>query len=121
MPNSSQIVASNSVAARKGLSTKAISVLSGNCSNRQRLTVVLQVSTNDKGGVVATYQRLTLPGMSALWQGNTVSKRKVTAEKMAGGKVMILGDVKPGDVVVTAGVSYLREGMKVNPLGKRAD
>ena len=89
-------------------------------------SVIVSIPIEMKSGYVIPESALAAEtgGAQYIWiveQGKTVSKRKVTAEKMAGGKVMILGDVKPGDVVVTAGVSYLREGMKVNPLSKRAD
>ncbi|MCM8855700.1 MAG: efflux RND transporter periplasmic adaptor subunit [Candidatus Thiodiazotropha sp.] len=48
--------------------------------------------------------------------GNTVSKRIVTTKNLAGSNVEIVDGVAEGDVVVTAGVSYLRENMIVRPI-----
>ena len=59
-------------------------------------------------------------GSSFLWvvdpTNNAVTKRKVTPTSLAGGTVSIDGDIEEGNVVVTAGVSFLREGMIVKPM-----
>ena len=73
-------------------------------------------------------ERLTVPesalaaepdGSSYVWvvnkQGNSVTRRKVTPQSLSGSDLSVSGDIEAGDVVVTAGVSFLREGMIVNP------
>ena len=75
-----------------------------------------------------TPERLTIPesalaaagdGSSYVWvvntQENSVTRRKVTPQSLSGGDISVSGDLKEGDIVVTAGVSFLREGMIVNP------
>ena len=47
---------------------------------------------------------------------NSVTRRKVTPLELTGGKISISGDLELGEVVVTAGVSFLREGMIVKPI-----
>ena len=47
---------------------------------------------------------------------NTVGKRRVTVGEPAGGLVTIVDGVSAGDMVVTAGVSFLRENMSVRPI-----
>jgi RND family efflux transporter MFP subunit len=58
-------------------------------------------------------------GSSYVWivkkQDNSVTKRKVTPHSLSGDTVSVSGDLEPDDIVVTAGVSFLREGMIVNP------
>ncbi len=58
-------------------------------------------------------------GSAYVWvvdkQENTVTRRRVTPQSLAGGEASVTGDLKEGDIVVTAGVSFLREGMIVNP------
>lgn len=48
--------------------------------------------------------------------GNSVTKRSVTPHELSGDAISVSGDLEAGDVVVTAGVSFLREGMVVNPI-----
>ncbi|MCG8426270.1 MAG: efflux RND transporter periplasmic adaptor subunit, partial [Chromatiales bacterium] len=45
--------------------------------------------------------------------GNTVNKRAVTIEGLSGDEVIITNGLGEGDIIVTAGVSYLREDMVV--------
>lgn len=47
---------------------------------------------------------------------NTTSQRNVTLGEASGAMVIISEGLKIGDVVVTAGVSALQEGMKVKPI-----
>ena len=58
-------------------------------------------------------------GSSYVWivkkQDNSVTKRKVTPHSLSGEIISVSGDLEPDDIVVTAGVSFLREGMIVNP------
>ena len=74
-----------------------------------------------------TPERLTIPesalaaaadGSSYVWvlneQQNSVTRRRVTPQSLSGGDISVSGDLKEGDIVVTAGVSFLREGMIVN-------
>jgi multidrug efflux pump subunit AcrA (membrane-fusion protein) len=58
-------------------------------------------------------------GSSYVWvvkkPENAVTRRTVTPESLSGGDVSVSGDLTSGDIVVTAGVSFLHEGMIVNP------
>lgn len=59
-------------------------------------------------------------GNSYVWlvsadQGS-VTRRQVSVESISGGEASIRGELKAGDEVVTAGVSFLREGMLVKPI-----
>jgi RND family efflux transporter MFP subunit len=47
----------------------------------------------------------------------TVTRRPVRLGHVAGGQVEILDGLQPGDRIATAGVTFLREGMKVRDLG----
>jgi RND family efflux transporter MFP subunit len=47
----------------------------------------------------------------------TVSARKVKLGEASGGRVEILEGLQPGDRIAVAGVTFLREGMKVRDLG----
>lgn len=85
------------------------------------------------GSIVVSVQqqgleKLTIPesalaaepdGSSYVWvvnkQENSVARRKVTPQSLSGGNISVSGDLQAGDIVVTAGVSFLREGMIVNP------
>ena len=85
------------------------------------------------GSIVVSVQqqaleRLTIPesalaaepdGSSYVWvvnkQENSVTRRKVTPQHLSGSNLSVSGDLEAGDIVVTAGVSFLREGMIVNP------
>ena len=58
-------------------------------------------------------------GSSYVWvvekPENAVTRRSVTPKSLSGSEVSVSGDLAPGDIVVTAGVSFLREDMIVNP------
>ena len=73
-------------------------------------------------------ERLTIPesalaaepdGSSYVWvvnqPENAVTRRRVTPQGLAGGEISVNGELAAGDIVVTAGVSFLRDGMIVNP------
>ncbi len=47
----------------------------------------------------------------------TVSRRLVKTGEATGGKIEIVEGLQPGDRIAVAGVSFLREGMKVRDLG----
>src|SRR5262249_8662975 len=47
----------------------------------------------------------------------TVSARKVKLGEASGGRIEILEGLQPGDHIAVAGVTFLREGMKVRDLG----
>ena len=79
-------------------------------------------------------KRLTVPesalasepdGSAYIWlvnqSDNSVSKHKVIPEILNEDRVSISGDVKEGSVVVTAGVSFLREGMIVKPISSEKE
>lgn len=86
------------------------------------------------GSIVATAEHdnqemLTIPesalaaepdGSAYVWvvkkPENSVSKRKVMPLGLTGDKVSINDGLEAGEVVVTAGVSFLREGMIVKPI-----
>lgn len=59
-------------------------------------------------------------GSSYVWvvtkEDQRVSRRDVTAGAVSGSGVSVRGDLAAGDVVVTAGVSFLSEGMKVRSI-----
>ena len=61
-------------------------------------------------------------GSSYVWvvdkQENSVTKLKIKPQSLSGGDVSISGNIDAGDVVVTAGVSFLREGMIVKPIAE---
>jgi RND family efflux transporter MFP subunit len=61
-----------------------------------------------------------LPGMTgsiiASTEQNSVTKRKVTPLSLTGNNMSINGGLEAGEIVVTAGVSFLREGMIVKPI-----
>ena len=52
---------------------------------------------------------------------NAVSKRFVTTGEATGEDVTIMEGLQVGDIVVTAGLSSLREGMRVRPVSKIGD
>jgi len=47
----------------------------------------------------------------------TVTARKVKLGEASGGRIEILEGLQPGDRIAVAGVTFLREGMKVRDLG----
>ncbi len=57
---------------------------------------------------------------SCVWiysaETGTVLRRKVIMGQMTGVNIYILSGLEPGETIVTAGVNYLVEGMKVRPL-----
>lgn len=64
----------------------------------------------------------TPDGSSFVWQvnlsNNTVSRQAVTLGEVSGDGVSVTEGLNPGDVVVSAGVSQLQEGMKIRPVTK---
>jgi multidrug efflux pump subunit AcrA (membrane-fusion protein) len=46
-----------------------------------------------------------------------VTRRPVKTGAVTGSDIVVLGGLQPGDRIVTAGVSFLRDGMKVRDLG----
>lgn len=60
------------------------------------------------------------PGQSAVWvlgPDQAVSRRQVKTGGVTGGRIEIVDGLLPGDRIAIAGVSVLREGMKVRDLG----
>ena len=47
----------------------------------------------------------------------TVSRRPVKLGEATGGQIEIVEGLQPGDRIAVAGVTFLREGMKVSDLG----
>ena len=45
-----------------------------------------------------------------------VSKREIKVRGLTGGNIQVLDGLKPGEMIVTAGVNYLHEGMKIRPI-----
>jgi len=61
-----------------------------------------------------------VPGQSAVWvlgPDQAVSRRQVKTGGVTGGRIEIVDGLQPGDLIAVAGVSVLREGMKVRDLG----
>ena len=59
-------------------------------------------------------------GVQVAWvvgPDQTVSRRPVKLGETTGGKIAITAGLQPGDRVAVAGVTFLREGMKVRDLG----
>jgi RND family efflux transporter MFP subunit len=59
-------------------------------------------------------------GEPAAWvigSDETVSRRPVKVGQTTGGQIEIVDGLQPGDRIAVAGVSFLREGMKVRDLG----
>jgi multidrug efflux pump subunit AcrA (membrane-fusion protein) len=59
-------------------------------------------------------------GRQVAWvvgQDQTVTPRPVKLGEATGGRVEIADGLAPGDRIAVAGVSFLREGMKVRELG----
>ncbi|MFZ4777140.1 MAG: efflux RND transporter periplasmic adaptor subunit [Terrimicrobiaceae bacterium] len=52
-----------------------------------------------------------------LGSDQTVTRRPVKAGEATGGKIEIVDGLQPGDRIAVAGVTFLREGMKVRDLG----
>ena len=52
-----------------------------------------------------------------LGPGQTVSRRRVKTGEVTGGEIEIVDGLQPGDRIAVAGVTFLREGMKVRNLG----
>lgn len=60
------------------------------------------------------------PGEQIVWvfgADEKVTRRAVKVGEASGGQVQILEGLQPGDRIAVAGVSFLREGMKVRDLG----
>jgi multidrug efflux pump subunit AcrA (membrane-fusion protein) len=60
------------------------------------------------------------PGQQAAWvlgPDQTVARRAVKTGEATGGRIEIVDGLQPGDRIAVAGVTFLREGMKVRDLG----
>ena len=60
------------------------------------------------------------PGHQAVWvlgPDQTVARRTVKTGEATGGRIEIVDGLQPGDRIAVAGVTFLREGMKVRDLG----
>ena len=60
------------------------------------------------------------PGQQVAWiigQDQTVTRRPVKTGEATGGRIEIIEGLQPGDRIAVAGVTFLREGMKVRDLG----
>ena len=67
------------------------------------------VSSDASGGTFAWLVR----------DGGKVQRAAIVVGEVRGGRVAVMSGVKPGDRIVAAGVSALRDGMKVRPLDAR--
>ena len=81
-------------------------------------SIVVEIPLENSGQLTVPESALAGgPDGSYVWivdpQTNRVTKRPVTVKKLSGSNASITEEVKVGDVVVTAGVSFLREGMTV--------
>lgn len=62
----------------------------------------------------------TAAGEQIVWvlsEDNVIQKRPVKLGDVAGGRVQITDGLQPGERIAVAGVSFLRDGMKVSDLG----
>jgi RND family efflux transporter MFP subunit len=64
-------------------------------------------------------------GKSYVWVVNkdtlTVARREVTMGNLIGDGVLVLGDLAPGDRIVTQGAPYLEEGDKIQPQDRQVE
>ena len=61
-----------------------------------------------------------VPGQQVVWvigQDQTVTRHPVKTGEATGGRIEIVEGLQPGDRIAVAGVTFLREGMKVRDLG----
>jgi multidrug efflux pump subunit AcrA (membrane-fusion protein) len=59
-------------------------------------------------------------GEQVVWvvgPNQTVSRRPVKIAEATGGQIAVTAGLQPGDRIAVAGVTFLREGMKVRDLG----
>jgi RND family efflux transporter MFP subunit len=73
-----------------------------------RILVPISAVANDASGE---------PGAWVLGSDQTVSRRSVKVGQATGSQIEVVDGLRPGDRIVVAGVSFLREGMKVHDLG----
>lgn len=62
----------------------------------------------------------TGPGQQVVWiigPDQMVTRRQVKIGEAAGGRIEVVEGLQPGDRIAVAGVTFLREGMKVRDLG----
>lgn len=52
-------------------------------------------------------------------KNGSVTKRKVEVERIEGAAATVTGGIKEGEQIVSAGVNFLREGMKVRPMAAK--
>jgi multidrug efflux pump subunit AcrA (membrane-fusion protein) len=60
-------------------------------------------------------------GKSVAWvigPDQTVSRRTVKIGEATGGQIEVVDGLQPGDRIAVAGVTFLRDGMKVRDLGE---
>lgn len=60
------------------------------------------------------------PGQQVVWvigEGDVVGRRPVKLGEASGSRISIVDGLQPGDRIAIAGVTFLREGMKVRDLG----
>lgn len=82
--------------------------------------MVCSVKINSKSnmkGYLITNKALQVDGNGQfvyVENGNTVSKKKIKTIELIGDKVLVQGDIKSGDNIITAGQKKLEEGASVN-------
>lgn len=85
-------------------------------------SIVITVAQDDRRVLAVPASALAAEpdGSAYVWvvdpQSRSVSKRRVTAKNLAGSDVAITDGLVEGEIVVTAGVSYLRGQMTVKPI-----
>ena len=89
--------------------------------------IIITVDASEEGGfkVPSVSVGADPDGKPFVWlidkPDNTVSKRYVTLAEATGEDVSIVEGLAVGDIVVTAGLSALREDMRVRPVSKIGD
>ncbi len=89
--------------------------------------IIITVDASEEGGfkVPSVSVGADPDGKPFVWlidkPDNTVSKRYVTLAEATGEDVSIVEGLAEGDIVVTAGLSALREDMRVRPVSKIGD
>lgn len=88
-------------------------------------TVVGRMKISDKPSIQLPSSALTrLDGKPAVWvvdpQSGTVSSRSVEVGRFDDATMAVASGLKPGELVVTAGVQALRPGQKVRLLGSKS-
>lgn len=102
-----------------GMTGKAIITPNGDDNNHPEisgfLVPVSSVTADEKGNAYAWVLKKNTTDASVL----QASKVSVELGPLSGSEVRVLSGLNTGDMIAMSGVHYLREGMKVRPLGEK--